>query len=99
MTRRPTFDELHTPRPYDEWDAYYDVVLWWLLPIDEPPYLGHPDCSDWPFTEEHYGSLYWTPLPDCDLIQERYTHAEVDRLRASVDAVRLVDSKKTERLM
>jgi len=34
-----------------------------------------------------------------DAMRERYTHAEVDRLRASVDAVRLVDSEKTERLM
>lgn len=30
---------------------------------------------------------------------DRYTHGEVDRLRTSVDAVRLVDSEKTERLM
>lgn len=74
MTPTPlTFDELHTPRPYSEWQEEFGCVLWWLMPIDEPPYLGEPDCSDWPFGPEHYENyLWWTPLPDCDLIEERW---------------------------
>ena len=34
-----------------------------------------------------------------DAMRERYTHAEVDRLRASVDAVRLVEEQGKGRLM
>lgn len=65
-------DALLTPRPYSEYHEDFGAVLWWLMPIDEPPYVGAPDCSDWPFGPEHEKRLWWTPLPDCNAIQRRW---------------------------
>lgn len=44
-------------RPLDEWDESNSDVLWWRFPIDKPPYVGHPNCDDWPGYHTH-----WTPL-------------------------------------
>lgn len=73
MTRKtPTFEELHTPRPYSEWHEDFGCVLWFCMPIDSPPHCGTPDACDWPYPEEDVPHLWWTPLPDCDLIHERW---------------------------
>jgi hypothetical protein len=48
---------LATLRPLDEWSEERGPVLWWKLPIDEPPYCGTPLDSDWPGYQTH-----WTPL-------------------------------------
>ena len=44
-------------RPLAEWHEDMGAVLWWLLPVDEPPYCGQPGDSDWPGYHTH-----WTPL-------------------------------------
>jgi len=44
-------------RPLDEWEEDMSDVLWWRFPVDEPPYCGTPNCSDWPGYHTH-----WTPL-------------------------------------
>ncbi|MBF5091956.1 hypothetical protein F1640_18550 [Novosphingobium sp. NBM11] len=33
---------ISNPRPLHEWHEDYGNVLWWLWPIDEPPYVGTP---------------------------------------------------------
>jgi len=33
-------------------------VLWWRFPVEEPPYAGTPNDSDWPGYHTHF-----TPLP------------------------------------
>jgi hypothetical protein len=33
-------------------------VLWWRFPVDQPPYAGTPNDSDWPGYHTHF-----TPLP------------------------------------
>ena len=41
-------------------ENYHDddgCVLWWKLPIDEPPYVGTPLDTDWPGYHTH-----WTPI-------------------------------------
>ena len=43
--------------PLAEWHEDMGAVLWWLLPVDEPPYCGQPGDSDWPGYHAH-----WTPL-------------------------------------
>lgn len=75
MRQPPTFDELHTARPYSEWHEDFGPVLWHLMPIHEPPHCGTPDGSEWPYCVEDETRLWWTPLPDCNLIQERWTIA------------------------
>lgn len=44
-------------RPLDEWEESMSVVLWWRFPVEEEPYVGHPNCSSWPGYHTH-----WTPL-------------------------------------
>ena len=34
--------ELHTARPLGEWTEDDGDVLWWVFPIQEPPYVGTP---------------------------------------------------------
>ena len=51
-------DEPPIARPLEEWYEDYGDVLWWKFPIEEPPYVGSPLCSDWPEYHTH-----WTPLP------------------------------------
>ncbi len=48
-----------TPRPLDDYHEDEGNVLWWRFPIDEPPYVGSPLCSDW--IESYY--THWVPLP------------------------------------
>lgn len=35
-------DDLHRPRPYSDWHEDHGDVLWWRIPISEPPYVGSP---------------------------------------------------------
>ena len=44
-------------RPLADWHEEVGVVLWWRLPVDEPPYCGSPLDDDWPGYHTH-----WTPL-------------------------------------
>jgi hypothetical protein len=46
-------------RPIDEWHEDIGDVLWWFFPIEEPPYCGTPNDSDWP------GSYltHWSMIP------------------------------------
>ena len=56
-------------RPLDDWHEDRGPVLWWVFPIEEPPYCGTPLDTDWPGWHTH-----WTPLQvpqypadeDCD---------------------------------
>lgn len=53
------YDELLTellesaiPIPAGEWHEELNHVIWWRLPVEEPPYVGSPLCDDW--TEDYY---------------------------------------------
>jgi hypothetical protein len=72
------WEKLHQPRPLNEWHEDFGDALWHLMPIDSPPYVGSPTCSDWPFDESDEANLFWTPLPDGNLINENWaaTHGE-----------------------
>lgn len=53
------FKDLTTPRPTAEYHEDMGPVLWWRLPIVEPPWVGTPnDIGGWPDYHTH-----WTPLP------------------------------------
>lgn len=43
-----------TPRPLDEWHDDDGVVLWWRLPVNEPPYVGTPLDEDFPDYVTHW---------------------------------------------
>ena len=46
-------------QPAEEWHDDDGHVMWWTSPISEPPWVGTPNCSDWPGYHTHF-----TPLPD-----------------------------------
>jgi hypothetical protein len=54
--------EPQASEPFDRWHDDDGDVLWWRFPIEEPPYVGSPLASDWPFTESDHPSLGWTRL-------------------------------------
>src|SRR5690625_4173312 len=37
------------PIPAEDWHEDDGFVLWWRLPIEEPPYVGNPLCDDFTF--------------------------------------------------
>jgi hypothetical protein len=45
------------PRPLDEWNEEDSCVLWWKFPLEEDPYVGHPNCESWTGYHTH-----WTPI-------------------------------------
>lgn len=45
--------------PRDEWSEDDGYVLWYRVPINEPPYVGTPNSSDWP--EEDHEQFYGEP--------------------------------------
>lgn len=59
-------DELRSAlreEPFSEWHEDEGAVLWWRVPVCEPPYCGCPDDSDWPFVEDdEEEALVWTPI-------------------------------------
>lgn len=50
------FTSLH---PIEDWDYDDCDVLWWKLPIEEPPYIGRPDEHGFPS-----GYTHWSRLPE-----------------------------------
>jgi hypothetical protein len=52
-------DRLHVLRPLVDWHEDYGPVLWWRLPIEEPPCAGDPRTDDW--TEGYY--THWSVCP------------------------------------
>ena len=50
-------------RPLDEWGEEDGPVLWWKLPIEEPPWCGTPLDSDWPGYQTH-----WCHLPPMEVL-------------------------------
>ena len=44
-------------RPLAEWHEDFGPVLWWILPLQEPPHVGDPNDDDWPGYHTH-----WTPI-------------------------------------
>lgn len=45
-------------RPANTWAPGDGPVLWWMLPVNEAPYVGTPNDPSWPGIHTH-----WTPLP------------------------------------
>lgn len=50
---------LTTPRTLDDWSEDDGPVLWWKLPVVEPPYVGNPLYDDFPDYVTH-----WTPIAE-----------------------------------
>lgn len=45
------------PATIDLWHEDYGPVLWWIFPLQEPPYCGTPLDSDWPGYHTHWTCL------------------------------------------
>jgi hypothetical protein len=48
--------------PGEQWHEDDGFCLWWLFPIEEPPYSGSPLCDDWPGYHTHFTRIS-IPLP------------------------------------
>jgi len=53
-------DEVRKLNPREEWHEDFGSVLWWRVPIVEPPYCGSPLEDDFP--EDYY--THWSKLPE-----------------------------------
>jgi hypothetical protein len=72
MSRKDLEDSLHIADEYivhlrtlrlrEDWDESDGVVLWWTLPLREPPYVGDLRDDDFPEYVTH-----WTPIPTPDV--------------------------------
>jgi hypothetical protein len=58
ISESAALDEMTVVRPQSAWALSDGPVLWWKLPVSEPPYLGTPRDDGWPGDHTH-----WTPLP------------------------------------
>lgn len=45
-------------RPLSEYHEDCGFVTWWKFPVNEPSWIGSPNCDDWPGYHTH-----WTPHP------------------------------------
>jgi hypothetical protein len=61
--RAEAFARLHTLHPIDTYHEDQGVVMWWLLPVIEPPYVGTPMDDSWPGYHTH-----WSYLPKIELL-------------------------------
>ena len=51
-------------RPGSEWGDDDGCVLWFDLPIEEPPYCGEPGDEGFPWVSTPIEDLHWCPLPE-----------------------------------
>lgn len=52
------YREVLEPIPAEEWHDDDGYVVWWRLPVEEPPYVGSPMCDDFTFNYyTHYTKL------------------------------------------
>ena len=48
--------------PGEEYHEDMGPVTWWRLPVDEPPWVGTPNDSDWPGYHTHFTPAPTNPL-------------------------------------
>ena len=48
--------------PGEEYHEDMGPVTWWRLPVDEPPWVGTPNDSDWPGYHTHFAPAPTNPL-------------------------------------
>jgi hypothetical protein len=48
---------IHHLHPIDEYHEDKGCVLWWKLPINEPPYVGTESDDDWPGYHTHWSII------------------------------------------
>lgn len=51
-------------RKYSAYHEDFSFVLWHIVPVNQPPYVGTPGCSDWPYRPEDEANLRWAILPE-----------------------------------
>lgn len=59
--RNPKMPPLGHAWPLEHYHEDMGPVLWHRFPIEEPPWVGSPLCSDWPGYHTHFQAL--PPLP------------------------------------
>ena len=56
--------DANKPMPAYEWHDDLGDVIWWRLPIEEPPYIGSPLCEDFTFDYYTHFTRLVMPLDD-----------------------------------
>jgi len=56
MTTRKPQKPQNRAWPLREWHEDMGDQLWWVFPINEPPYRGSPLYNDWPGYHTHFTS-------------------------------------------
>lgn len=86
QARLDELDRVTTLRPFEAWGEDHGPVLWWLWPIEQPPYCGTPLDDDWPWLESgrvtYNGQRFeilWSPLPADRFIRRESTSGEATR--------------------
>lgn len=70
--RNAAVGDLRTPSPFCDWHEDRGDVLWWRIPVCEPPFVGNPLDSAWDgATCGDERNLWWTPLPDGKSIEDQ----------------------------
>jgi hypothetical protein len=68
-------DKILKTSPYEDWHEDEGAVLWWLIPIAEPPYVGTPNDDDWPYLQDDM--LVWSIIPPVWLKNQRPEHLDL----------------------
>lgn len=69
------FRQASTPQPAAEYHEDLGPVLWWRLPVEEPPHVGTPLGSEWP-GDGHFSHFTLIPIPG-----EQHQDQNVERPR------------------
>lgn len=64
VKRLGELEDLLEPIPAEEWNEDDGDVVWWRLPVEEPPYIGSPLCDD--FTFDYYTHFTRLGMPLID---------------------------------
>jgi hypothetical protein len=57
VKRLGELEDAITARPAEEWHEDYGDCLWWIFPIEEPPYCGSPLELNFPQNFTHFTRL------------------------------------------
>lgn len=58
IAERCAKQDAEMPRPLADWHEDDGAVVWWMIPVDEPAWIGTPLDDGWPGYHTH-----WTPHP------------------------------------
>lgn len=65
-------------RPLRQYHEDMGPVTWWKFPIEEPSWIGTPNCSDWPGYHTHF-----TPHPPIPKLESKAERRRAKKARSA----------------